>query len=489
MESSRNKLLDLPTELLDLVFQRLDFRSLLRCTQVCHRMHYILEGSALLQYQTKLASTGKSDNRCCSWSTAVRLKKLEVYQEAWDNLRWSNNVLSFPVSNVSLWELVGGVLALYNVTQHSFRFIQLPSVHRGVDHREWQFNLDIDIGRGDFTIDPSTDLMVIVNRVSADNAVSAVFKIYFLSLTTGRPHTKARSSEIQIEIPQLAESWYHEIKVFDNHLAVLFTTDFGVTELVVCSWNTGKVLKRLKNVMSFAFLTSTLIVLNDIVGRSDIALEIIDVYDEPVSCCLHLPEPALGIADFEMVTESPQASIIQQSNVPFTASVEDRLLVINYRLEDSRSRERNHAIFVPVSVLLNHYRRSQPKQPIPWTEWGPNGTRILPVSFSGIWVCYVHGMRASVYEPAKKVFQIFDFSQLGLAYDIIKGEKRPQTQYLTGRTVLLESVFTERTLSCLPVRISTGTFPLESVEAVMLTEDALLAATVSLFTDLFCPGL
>ncbi|KAJ3975523.1 hypothetical protein EV361DRAFT_888306 [Lentinula raphanica] len=474
-------LLDFPPELLTLVFRNLDLQSLLRCTQVCRRMNSILEGSAFLQYRTKLVVTGKIDNPSCGLSLSARLKQLELYQDAWYHMRWSNVKLSYPVFNVPLWELVGGVLALYNRVQNAFRFVQLPSIPRGVPHREWQWDAFIEVGQGDFTIDPSADLLVIIERVLSDTEISR-FKIRPLSLTTGKTHPKAQSSEIQIQLIENGPVWsYDFVAVFRNHLAILFAMELEKTELVILRWDTGKTVRHFERVMTYAVLTDTLIVVNCIGFENDeVSLDILDIYGKSYSRFL-LPQPAQGYTFFDMQLISEGLGVLHSPelrNVPFTTSSEDRLLVINYSLKDAKEQILDYAFFVPISVLLGQHHRRQPwleQDSIPWTEWGPSGTRAMPISFSVDWVYYVHGMKASVYEPTRKLFKIFDLSQMTIAYDLQKGTK-PTTQYLTASTTI-ESVFAEPVSTCLPICWRTGTLPLEFVEAVMLTQDALLAVT------------
>jgi len=68
-------------------------------------------------------------------------------------------------------------------------------------------------------------------------------------------------------------------------------------------------------------------------------------------------------------------------------------------------------------------------------------------------------------------------STLGVRYDLEKGERRPETVYLTEGTVVEKVFGKEPVCSSMPGRIRTGKIPLKSVEAVMLVEDALVFVT------------
>lgn len=89
-------------------------------------------------------------------------------------------------------------------------------------------------------------------------------------------------------------------------------------------------------------------------------------------------------------------------------------------------------------------------------------------------------MKATVCDPHTETFHLFDFAKLGMKFDLEKGERRPEVEYLTEPTVI-ESVFgKEPVCSSLPGRVRTGKLPLKGIEAVMMAEDALVLASVSI---------
>lgn len=124
---------------------------------------------------------------------------------------------------------------------------------------------------------------------------------------------------------------------------------------------------------------------------------IVDLYDKElngVGYCLRLPTPApetelyLGI-----ISETPPSSKLchSQSDVPFTTSLEDRLIVITYQLFNEEEEESHYALFVPLSVLLYHVRHVRAEKGyLRWDQWGPQNTRLLSANFSEVWVCYNH---------------------------------------------------------------------------------------------------
>ncbi|KIK65308.1 hypothetical protein GYMLUDRAFT_38750 [Collybiopsis luxurians FD-317 M1] len=419
-------------------------------------------------------------------STAARLDKLKAYQDAWDHLRWSPDPLSFPVSAIRLWELIGGVLALYDAVNNFIHIVQFPSAYRGIEHREWKIH-DIDIPHGDFTMDPSSDLLVILTRDSVRNE-GTHFKILLRSLETGKQHPKAKHPEISLLVSSDTDMWMFEMRVSDQHIGIMFEPDVEDTELFIWDWHTGIMEKKFAHVQSYAFLTNNLILLGSLSRDEDVFLAelvVIDLHNEQVNdpgFSFHLPDAAseYDVHGFDIMSGPAATSDTwcSESNAPFTTSLQDRLMVVNYHIRDPHGEHRTYAVFVPLSVLLHHIRHRRTNQAfLTWNEWGPRGTRMLRVEFSQVWITYIHGMKASVYDSTSMGFRLFDFSKLGLMYDLKKGEKRPSTQYLTEPTVI-ESVFGEMPIrTYLPGRIRSGGIPLKSFEAVMVTEDALVAVT------------
>jgi hypothetical protein len=68
---------------------------------------------------------------------------------------------SIPITQGRCWELAGGILAQADGLS-SIIFRQLPSTLRCIESREWRFD-DFEFAIMDFAIDPSQDLLVVVD--------------------------------------------------------------------------------------------------------------------------------------------------------------------------------------------------------------------------------------------------------------------------------------------------------------------------------------
>jgi len=122
----------------------------------------VVEGTVELKYKIELFAANMDDGPPSSVSKADCLKLLRAHQTAWKNLTWTKkSVVSYNSFAREIrgmpWKCLGGVLgSAYN---RSLRFIQVPSVFRGIEEKEWTVE-DIGFRVGNFTMDPSQDLLV-----------------------------------------------------------------------------------------------------------------------------------------------------------------------------------------------------------------------------------------------------------------------------------------------------------------------------------------
>jgi len=95
-------------------------------------------------------------------SHSERLGLLRSYEASWRNLDW-NAFTSLPVPHGSVWELNGNVWA-HSKGSDAIEFVQLPSRLRGIPLHQWTVRLDFALQ--DFSMDPSQDLLVTVERLT-----------------------------------------------------------------------------------------------------------------------------------------------------------------------------------------------------------------------------------------------------------------------------------------------------------------------------------
>jgi hypothetical protein len=95
-----------------------------------------------------------------SLTTSERLELLRSYEASWKNIQWGeHNTVSYPQGPAS--ELYGNVWA-HSRGSNAIDFVQLPSRLRGISMRQWTLRFDFDVR--DFSMDPSQDLLVLIEN-------------------------------------------------------------------------------------------------------------------------------------------------------------------------------------------------------------------------------------------------------------------------------------------------------------------------------------
>ncbi|KAG5643105.1 hypothetical protein DXG03_001569 [Asterophora parasitica] len=161
-------LLDLPTELVTRIFEYLDEPSLLRCKPVSRSILTLIEQSISLKYSIELYAANLLDNSDSPLSKSARLRLLEEHQRAWTEGPWSYRT-KIPLvigaagspSPLRAWELTNSTFGVAG--DHNIRFVQLPSLLRGIEKHEWGLE-GFDFRIRDFATDRSQDLLVLLER-------------------------------------------------------------------------------------------------------------------------------------------------------------------------------------------------------------------------------------------------------------------------------------------------------------------------------------
>jgi hypothetical protein len=189
---------------------------------------------------------------------------------------------------------------------------------------------------------------------------------------------------------------------------------------------------------------------------------------------------------------TPKSSL----KVPFFTSHKNKVLGITYTW-DGESHPVSFVLFVPISTILKHIHAVQTGELdcdiIPWDNWGVCGARFLDPGYtpSPTWVRCAYGQEyilgdTYVSEGCETV-RLYDFNSLSLNRALLSTEDNDEhTEILTDTTRVEAEVFAFPILSSLPCQIRTAQLPprgndnfLSFYNAVMLTEDALVAVSVS----------
>jgi hypothetical protein len=175
--------LELPSDILLEILGNVEYRTLLQCSRVCQTLKQLIRDSIKLQYLIELAAAGMVNNTSSDLSYQERLSMLHHRNQRWATLDWHKHlVISFPMS-AGEYELVGGVFArtirVINSPSHHLFATYLPS-NRGPSRLLMKEQIVVE--PMDFTMDPSQDLLVVLNRKPSE----FVRPIALLNSTTDR---------------------------------------------------------------------------------------------------------------------------------------------------------------------------------------------------------------------------------------------------------------------------------------------------------------
>ncbi|KAI0356942.1 hypothetical protein OH77DRAFT_183926 [Trametes cingulata] len=498
----------LPPELLTGILLELDFQSLFRCRQVCVLLKDLIDQDVRLQYQIELAVAGMEDGPPSATTAAERLRMLNARQDAWDKLAWTERE-EIPMSQGGVWELYGGVLA-QGEGSRSLVFKQLPSKIRGIEGRTWRLE-DVGVNIRDFGMDPSQDLLVIIENRPEQSGMTC--SVHLRSLETGEPHRAAPRPAVVSHLPQVREYSY-AIQVSESYLGVLMTSHDGDhSEMLIWNWKTGHRHLYLTgaDLASFAFLTSHHVLLGSLpavaIGEDNLfhgddpRLLVIDLErlsgehemdfnDLDYLCEFHYPALTDNFAVIGLSIRSDPAPNWTPSpglKVPFHVARQDRLFVITLGVIHGNMQVIPLISLVPSSTFLACLDKIAPgetRRAFEWSEWGPAGSRLMPglPTHSSVWVCYVYGMTfvMSARSGSQRVVMTLDFNQLAVRRARQQGRKRDTYSAINddNRLSAPSGVFTEEVKTSLPHIIRrSGPLGAEGeghFDAAMISEDSLV---------------
>ncbi|KDQ09370.1 hypothetical protein BOTBODRAFT_37124 [Botryobasidium botryosum FD-172 SS1] len=234
---------ELPSELVLQILGELPFGDLARCSAVCKLFHSLIQSSASLQYSSHLGAEGYVDGPPSEVAVAERLARLERHRKAWHDLSWSRTVkYDMPSSSAGLYELYGGVFA--RGSQNSLDFVELPSTIRQTEGHSFRHPFEFPVG--DFTMDPSQDLLVLAERRHRKSlsSLDPPFRVHIRTLSTNLPHPLAKVPIIeQSVVPHVETRYTFNITILGGSVGVFFRADYERTSppslFVVWEWTTG----------------------------------------------------------------------------------------------------------------------------------------------------------------------------------------------------------------------------------------------------------
>ncbi|KAJ3875709.1 hypothetical protein F5051DRAFT_413564 [Lentinula edodes] len=526
MTQSSSSLNVLPTELIVRVLAELDALSLTTCKSVCKMFHDIITETARLIYDIELVVAEREDGLSCSLSAMEKLELLRNQQARWDKLEWSSQT-RYPMKDAGLWELFGNVLAQNN-PDGSFVFVQLPSVHRNIPEREWKVKPTTPRFVRDFGMDPSQDLLVLIEtpRRSAGR-VDRHHCIYLRSMSTATKHPLATESGCIKHLRHFFDpDTSYSIQISLEFLAIFFHTAsvLSANEFVIWDWKTGQTKLHVvgNELGSFCLLSERYVLLSLLTnlpdGRDHAQLLIVDFEQEDphrqsylniahgFKLSLPIFHQSVEIRSFTLRSDPPSSWAPQSDlNVPFHIAQDARVFVASIWVH--RDTLRHLALLIPLHTLLRHKDLSGPistkESTLVWEAWGPQGSRMTEIytrnpSFE-IWACNVYGTKFVFPECSDRsnhtyTLQVFDFNQKAFRNAISHGQKVSDVDVLNMDSLECDSslcitapsiftagdIFLQETRTTLPYRWIAKMMPsLHPTCSSMCSEDSIIVVDFS----------
>ncbi|KDQ30956.1 hypothetical protein PLEOSDRAFT_1075174 [Pleurotus ostreatus PC15] len=487
----------IPPEVIELALSMLDWRSLIKCKQVCGTFRALIDSSPQLQYTIELGIAHMEDGPPSCVESAARLKMLRLYQSNWANMRWQRDV-RIPMEDGGLWELYGNVLA-QRLADNSYKFLCLRSCSRGIKQREWTLE-PVDVDARDFGLDESQDLFVLVAKLPSSNeplsgtsaAATTEFQVHLKSLTTGKPHPLAPNSgvlsftKVGRDLPVSLT-----VQISGTQLAILFHSlaEDAENELVIWNWHTGERQSLIGDSMrAFSFLGDhyvVMVLMQDDPVEEDVR-PVMNVWDtrsatngdavrvEEANFVRSFRFPTLS--DRAHLTEitirsdpAPQWSPSSETQAPFYLARAAKLYVVTFWVILGNN-ARGISVFIPAATLLNRVTSADAATVVDWENWGPRGSLLLKswIHPGSVWVCYVYGEKYVSFHPAGENTQsvvVFDFNE---AAALRSGPMPEQPSVYKEKNIFKDEVVTNIPYRATLCRIQSG--PAHG----MCSEDAIL---------------
>ncbi|KZV66606.1 hypothetical protein PENSPDRAFT_688813 [Peniophora sp. CONT] len=168
-------LVDLPSDILELICGELDAHSAVACGRVCKRLHHIITTSLPVRYTIALAMRGMRPGNNESIDIGERLKLLERYEAAWLEGHWKKSFrITLPEPMAFVNHPAGkfhvhhadGYLLTWDLATGQVHVVRLPSPLRGItlEEHHWQFTSPPDPHRlrTEVLLDAQNDTVVFV---------------------------------------------------------------------------------------------------------------------------------------------------------------------------------------------------------------------------------------------------------------------------------------------------------------------------------------
>ncbi|KIM26480.1 hypothetical protein M408DRAFT_193627 [Serendipita vermifera MAFF 305830] len=399
----------LPNELIVHILSLSTARDILSCAACCHRLKELVSGSSELQFIIELAVQGLRlrnypvtsfhlDDKSSTVKVPSAIKQIEIFKKS---ITARQALHPFTMASIPLeryeYEICDGLFGhALKDQENRFRGLEFQKlwIEEGQDEcPPWRRYNDLGIDLADFSFDLAEDLLVLVEDPPFNlNMHTKIPKsVFIFTLSESTPHPLARSGYLQ---SPGEEPWYQcDIKICGPILAILFAFPHQIAHdhgrLSIWNWKTGEIIHTSGSVGGYAFLSQTIILVlllaedeeneDQPITQGEMRLEIIQLHENnepstfPDRLVLSLPLSTTpdGVYVFSDKPLSDSPNLLPDiRTTPYTLDeTSERIIVLQFLTW-------NHYVFLSTRHLLRLFDSHSGSllQPIPWDDWGPDGT-------------------------------------------------------------------------------------------------------------------
>ncbi|THH03402.1 hypothetical protein EW145_g6285 [Phellinidium pouzarii] len=400
----------IPAEIIISIFDNLDWRTLVRCSAVCRFWKQFIRESLSLQYKIELGADGLVNGPSGGLPVPERIRALHARRAAWRSLAFRRKVTIPVPGECHAYELVGGVFAKAmhrdgslgmgltpNPGSRHFNMIKLPTP---TGESETVVREDIGMLCRDFAIDPTQDLIALVEQPDAE---SPSVSVHLRTISTNEKHP---TTSVPVITQSLKASFDGaEIQICEDVIAVVselsssayrYCIDFSLISnyafMMTCRSSPGSI-----KVYTFRAFGST----TPMMTCTDLLLPMLqpnnhyaEIHSHTAPFTANVPKGApFGTSEdarihvLSIVTlpaPPPHSNSDSELGVPPMGHPASFIvIVLNRILLKYADAQRDCALNLARGVHLE----------VPWEDWGPRHTRWLNERSSHAWLRYVHGPR------------------------------------------------------------------------------------------------
>ncbi|KAJ7679348.1 hypothetical protein DFH06DRAFT_1166345 [Mycena polygramma] len=473
---------DIPAEILSEILGFIHPKTLLLvCSSVCHLWHTAVKSSPELQYTIELWADGMVRGNS-AFTCAETLEALYQHRRAWSTLEWtSKTVVDIEALDYCrAYEFVSGIFAQQ---QHGpdFLAVSLSTIVDDPKNARVAHAIGSQVPNiEDFAIAPTQDLIALLTTAATPGGLVTTLELRTISSQEFHPLASNPSFPVGFGHDPTAPL---SIQIADDVIGILFFRDRFVlrnwkANILITEVNAAQFLK------DFHFLSprSYIFAYHDDVDRISIfTFDGARPNSSTEVATLGLPERVPGSYISSILVQAGQFCANPYPGAPFSKSNDHRIYMFLIHYSDTYWCRLFIHIRCFQQYILDYVRDNNANASIiPWEQWGPQNSRMLPGADNG-WNRQVYGERVALPCQDPDIVQILDFGITPRRPTIVANAAPYYVQvefHLDPSSLELEEVFVDTVTTALPYSITTGSADGNGHNLFLIDQDRLIGMTV-----------